>query len=904
MSYNALSGSLIVRHPGNFQANYLSGNLSNSDGSDVINVPRISNATNDSVITNVSGDANNLTCESNLKFDGDTLSITGELTASTGVSASYFMGDGSRLSGISATGGGGIFTEANSSKAYTTSSINVGSSATPSHTLNVVGTMSGSGTFQAVGAAYLGGTLGVTGALTAKSTVSGGASTFTTLAGTSLALQNGGITAAGAIAGATNYSGSGTLQTVGATTLGSTLNVSGAATLAGTTSAQALTATTISGSGTLQAVGATYLGATLGVTGALTAKSTVSGAASTFTTLAGTSLALQNGGITATGPIAGATTYSGSSTLHTVGAATFGNTLNVTGAVSGAAAFTGATWTSDGAISGSSTLEVVGATTFGSTVGVTGSMTAASASFTTVHTTGDSQFDGGVILGNADTDVTRVQCRLTASEGAYFGNRVGIGTTTPDELLHVRGTSPKLLLRSDASQKAQIRFDQTGGTAGDEVQLELTTGGHFHIVNKIDDKDIFFTINPDGVYDDIEMLRLDATTKMFHVNPDDSSRMDFKMGSSGNSNALFVGGGDECKVGISTGTPSHKLTVNGSISGSGNFLMGKTIIFTGPLNVSGAATFASTTSGSGQVTYGNNVLISGDTYIGGGLNVSGAVAHAGATTFTTISASSTLEVVGATILGSTLNVSGAITAASTVSGTAATFTTIGGTSLALQSGGITAAGAIAGATTVSGTAVTFTTLAGTSLALQNGGITAAGAIAATTYSGSSTLHTVGAATFGSTLAVTGASTFNGAVALGDATGDLIGFTGSVGSDIIPDVDNEWDLGSSSKKFNTLYVNNISSPIDIIWDVEAVGNGDTIASGTDFALVTAGNRSNVTLPAASAGKHVRIKLSSSIGDVFVNAGSGDLIEGEPFILMESTGSAIICAAYDAQSWFIV
>jgi len=513
-------------------------------------------------------------------------------------------------------------------------------------------------------------------------------------------------------------------------------------------------------------------------------------------------------------------------------------------------------------------------------------MTAASASFTTVHATGDSQFDGGVTLGNASSDVTRVQCRLTASEGAYFGDRVGIGTTTPDELLHVRGTSPKLLLRSDASQKAQIRFDQTGGTAGDEVQLELTTGGHFHIVNKIDDKDIFFTINPDGVYDDIEMLRLDATTKMFHVNPDDSSRMDFKMGSSGNSNALFVGGGDECKVGISTGTPSHKLTVNGSISGSGNFLMGKTIIFTGPLNVSGAATFASTTSGSGQVTYGNNVLISGDTYIGGGLNVSGAVAHAGATTFTTISASSTLEVVGATILGSTLNVSGAITAASTVSGTAATFTTIGGTSLALQSGGITAAGAIAGATTVSGTAVTFTTIGGTSLALQSGGITAAGAIAGVT-----------------TLSVASTATFNGAVALGDATGDLIGFTGSVGSDIIPDVDNEWDLGSSSKKFNTVYAHNISGG-DIVWDVESVGNGDTIASGTDFALVTAGNRSNVTLPAASAGKHVRIKLSSSIGDVFVNAGSGDLIEGEPFILMESTGSAIICAAYDAQSWFIV
>ena len=50
----------------------------NSDGADVLNIPRVSNATNNSVITNVGGDANNLTCESNLKFDGDELSVTGE----------------------------------------------------------------------------------------------------------------------------------------------------------------------------------------------------------------------------------------------------------------------------------------------------------------------------------------------------------------------------------------------------------------------------------------------------------------------------------------------------------------------------------------------------------------------------------------------------------------------------------------------------------------------------------------------------------------------------------------------------------------------------------------------------------------------------------------------------------
>jgi hypothetical protein len=105
MAYNVLSGTVIAADkylPGDLIVNIVSGNLSTSDGAAVVNVPSVSNATNNSLITNVGGDANVLTCESNLTFDGDTLNIIGELTASTGVSASFFMGDGSRLTGVSA----------------------------------------------------------------------------------------------------------------------------------------------------------------------------------------------------------------------------------------------------------------------------------------------------------------------------------------------------------------------------------------------------------------------------------------------------------------------------------------------------------------------------------------------------------------------------------------------------------------------------------------------------------------------------------------------------------------------------------------------------------------------------------------------------------------------------------
>jgi len=144
MAYNVLSGTVIAAEkylPGDLMVNVVSGNLSTSDGSSVINVPRVSNATNNSILTNVGGDANTLTCESNLTFDGGTLNVTGEITASTGISASFLMGDGSRLTNLPGGGGsgGGIFTQTAGNNAYTTSSIQLGSAGTAPATLSVVG---------------------------------------------------------------------------------------------------------------------------------------------------------------------------------------------------------------------------------------------------------------------------------------------------------------------------------------------------------------------------------------------------------------------------------------------------------------------------------------------------------------------------------------------------------------------------------------------------------------------------------------------------------------------------------------------------------------------------------------------------------------------------------------------
>ena len=104
MAFNVITGTLVG--PATLLGDIVVTGSFSGSGENLFNVPRVSNAVNNSLITNVAGDANTFTCESNLLFDGTTLDMTGHMTASQGVSASYFFGDGSQLTGISAGGGG------------------------------------------------------------------------------------------------------------------------------------------------------------------------------------------------------------------------------------------------------------------------------------------------------------------------------------------------------------------------------------------------------------------------------------------------------------------------------------------------------------------------------------------------------------------------------------------------------------------------------------------------------------------------------------------------------------------------------------------------------------------------------------------------------------------------------
>ena len=104
MGYNVITGSVIG--PATFLGDIVVTGSFSGSGENITEIPRISNAANNALITNVGGDSNSFTCESNLLFDGTTVDLTGHLTASLGISASYFMGDGSGLTGVTGTGGG------------------------------------------------------------------------------------------------------------------------------------------------------------------------------------------------------------------------------------------------------------------------------------------------------------------------------------------------------------------------------------------------------------------------------------------------------------------------------------------------------------------------------------------------------------------------------------------------------------------------------------------------------------------------------------------------------------------------------------------------------------------------------------------------------------------------------
>ena len=106
---------------------------------------------------------------------------------------------------------------------------------------------------------------------------------------------------------------------------------------------------------------------------------------------------------------------------------------------------------------------------------------------------------------------------------------------------------------------------------------------------------------------------------------------------------------------------------------------------------------------------------------------------------------------------------------------------------------------------------------------------------------------------GGNLTVTGTTTFNGGtLTLGDAATDNVVFGGDVNSNIIPNTDNAYDLGSSSQEWKDLYVDGTANIDSLVADTADINGGtaDNVVIGGSTAaagsFTTVAASSNLTV----------------------------------------------------------
>ena len=107
---------------------------------------------------------------------------------------------------------------------------------------------------------------------------------------------------------------------------------------------------------------------------------------------------------------------------------------------------------------------------------------------------------------------------------------------------------------------------------------------------------------------------------------------------------------------------------------------------------------------------------------------------------------------------------------------------------------------------------------------------------------------------GGNLTVTGTTTFNGGtLTLGDAATDNVVFGGDVNSNIIPNTDNAYDLGSSSQEWKDLFVDGTANIDSLVADTADINGGtadnvviggSTAAAGS-FTTVAASSNATIT-----------------------------------------------------------
>ena len=132
------------------------------------------------------------------------------------------------------------------------------------------------------------------------------------------------------------------------------------------------------------------------------------------------------------------------------------------------------------------------------------------------------------------------------------------------------------------------------------------------------------------------------------------------------------------------------------------------------------------------------------------------------------------------------------------------------------------------------------------------------------------LHVLSNTDIDGTLNVDGATTLNGHVDLGDAAGDNISIIGKVDTNIIPDADDAYNLGSGTLQWKHAFFDGTVTTDDLVADSADIGNfniiGNTISNDSAVSLTTGALTATVTGDA----------LIDASGDIKLDVDGDDIV----------------------------